>query len=142
MDPQTNPIAPSTPIATPPVTPAPVTRPTIMPSMVTPSPVTTPPAASSLATTSTKKVGPVIAIFVVLVLIIVAVIYLFASRSNMQQQVPVDNAIASQLPAAATQGINNENSQTVQPIMNTTDDLQSLQNDLNNSTAGIDTQNF
>jgi uncharacterized protein YpmB len=76
-------------------------------------------------TKSPKKVGPIIVIFVIIVIIIALALYFFASKSN-NQQTPVDNSSVA----------------AVQPITNTSDDIQSIQNDLNNSTKGIDSQNF
>ncbi len=85
-----------------------------------------------------KKVGPIIAILVIVLILIIGALYLFASRINQQQQVPVDNTIAN----------NNANTpavvepQTVQPVVNKADDVNTLQADLNSATNGLNNQNF
>ncbi len=84
-----------------------------------------------------KKVGPIIAILVIVLILIIGALYLFASRIN-QQQVPVDNTVAN----------NNANTpavvepQTVQPVVNKADDVNTLQADLNSATNGLNNQNF
>src|SRR5690242_16756626 len=77
-----------------------------------------------------KKVGPIIATLVIVLILIIAALYLFASRIN-QPSLPSDTSTDS---ASA--------SQSVQPVTGTSDDPHSLQNDLNNSTTGLDKQNF
>ncbi len=79
---------------------------------------------------SNKKIGPTIAIFVILIILISIAIFLFASKANHNQLPPLENS-----QSIATQ-------QAVEPITNTNDDVHSLQTDLNNSTTGVDTQNF
>jgi len=91
--------------------------------------------------TSQKKVGPIIAIFVIVVVVILLGLYLFSSNTNNQQ--PVDgSSVAAQEQSLANQQPAQESQPAVTPITNTNDDLQSIQNDLNNSTTGIDEQNF
>ncbi len=109
-----------------------VETPRVSPSSPTP-PVTTP----TRSNTSSKKVGPIIAIFVVVIIVIAAILYFIGANSNKQIIPPADNS-----PVATQQADVNRATTSVQPITNSTDDIQSLQNDLNNSTTGIDSQNF
>ncbi|MGC9605337.1 MAG: hypothetical protein ABSF56_01060 [Minisyncoccia bacterium] len=84
-----------------------------------------------------KRVGPIIATLIIVLVLIIVALYLFASRIN-QPAVPEDNSTAA----------GNDNSgavaadQSVQPVVGTSTDLDSLQNDLNKSTTGLDNQNF
>ncbi len=80
-----------------------------------------------------KKVGPIIMSSVVVLVIIAVSIYFFASRAEHSSV----TAPTKQTGASTTTTV-----QTVKPITNTADDPQSLQNDLNNSTTGLDSQNF
>ena len=87
-----------------------------------------------------KRVGPIIAILVIVLVLIIAALYLFASRIN--QQIIPNNTESS---VTDTSAVNNETAtvnQSVQEITNTSDDLQSLQDDLNASTNELDIQNF
>ena len=86
-----------------------------------------------------KKVGPIIAILVIVLILIIGALYLFASRIN-QQQVPSDSTVAensqpNRLMAPSTP-------EEVKPITNKADDVSALQADLNASTQGLDNQNF
>jgi len=69
-----------------------------------------------------KKVGPTIAILLIVLVLIIAALYIFAARMN-QPAIPTDNSV----PAAAAANTN---------------DVSSLSNDLNASTNGLDNQNF
>ncbi|MDE2233307.1 MAG: hypothetical protein KGJ90_04220 [Patescibacteria group bacterium] len=84
---------------------------------------------------SHKKVGPIIATLVIVLVLIIAALYLFASRLNNQQQTP-------STANTAGVGISATPQQSVQPITNKADDVQSLQADLNKATQGLDSQNF
>jgi uncharacterized membrane protein YjfL (UPF0719 family) len=84
-----------------------------------------------------KKIGPIITTFVTIIVIIALALYLFASKSNNQQLIPNDNS-----SVATEQSSAGKSSGSIQTITNTSDDVQSIQNDLNNSTIGIDSQNF
>jgi HAMP domain-containing protein len=77
-----------------------------------------------------RKVGPIIGTLVIVLILIIAALYLFASRVN-QEPTPSD----SSSDAAAV-------SQTVEPITGTADDASSLEADLNRATQGLDNQNF
>ena len=84
-----------------------------------------------------KKVGPIIAVLVIVFILVIAALYLFASRLN-DTQAPLDTS-----QVAATNTVDDTISlETVTPITNTADDPQSLQNDLDAATQGIDSQNF
>ncbi len=57
-----------------------------------------------------KKVGPIIAVFLVIVILVIAAIYLFASKSNKDQNLPKDDihSIQADLNSSAT-GIDSQN---------------------------------
>jgi len=76
-----------------------------------------------------KKVGPIISTLVIVLVLIIAALYLFASHINTPS-LPSDQATES---SSAT---------TVEPIVGTSTSLQSIQNDLNSSADGLDNQNF
>ena len=69
-----------------------------------------------------KKVGPIVATLIIVLVLIIAALYLFASKAN-QPAIPTD---ASMQAANASTSI----------------ELNSLQKELDNSTAGLDKQNF
>ena len=83
-----------------------------------------------------KKVGPIIGTLVIILILVIAALYIFASHVN-QQALPTD---ASTQGASASQA--SADQQSVQPVTNKADDVQSLQADLNASTNGVDNQNF
>jgi hypothetical protein len=85
-----------------------------------------------------KKVGPIIATMVIVLVLIVAALYVFASQVNKQTMPIIDNSMVNNSPVSSQPAIQS----TVQTIQNNADDIQSLQNDLNKSTDGIDSQNF
>lgn len=91
----------------------------------------------NMAPAESKKVGPIIAILIIVLILIIGALYLFASRIN-QEQPNVDSSVAgsdsSQTTAAAQQ--------SVQPVTNKSDDVNAIQADLNASTNGLDNQNF
>ena len=70
-----------------------------------------------------KKVGPIVATLIIVLVLIIAALYIFASKVN-QPAVPTDN---SMVQTGSTTG---------------SSDLDSLQSDLNNSTSNLDKQNF
>ena len=82
-----------------------------------------------------KKIGPIIAILIIVLILVIGALYLFASRIN-QQQAPVNTSVAN------TSAQTSASTQSVQPVTNTSDDVNALQADLNVSTAGLDNQNF
>lgn len=85
------------------------------------------------ATPEHKKVGPIIAVLVIVLVLIIGALYLFASRIN-QEQVPTDTSVASGNTVAAPQ--------TVQPVTNKADDVSAIEADLNASSKGLDAQTF
>ena len=89
-----------------------------------------------------NKVGPIIAILVVVLILVIAALYAFGSLLNKNQTPPLN--ITSSLVAPGSNNIPSTPSttQTVAPITNNADDPQSLQNDLNAATQGVDSQNF
>ena len=81
-----------------------------------------------------KKVGPIIATLVIVLVLIIAALYLFASK--VSQRTGADQMTDPTMNEQAT------DTQTVQPVTNNSDDLNSIQTDLNASTNGVDNQNF
>lgn len=90
--------------------------------------------------TQHKKVGPIIAILVIVLVLIIGALYLFASRIN-QQQTPVDNTVADTNTNTPVAPVVVE-PQTVQPVVNKADDVNALQADLNSATNGLGNQSF
>lgn len=72
---------------------------------------------------SEKKVGPIVATLIIVLVLIIAALYLFASKVS-QPAIPTDS---SDTAAATSTG---------------DADLDALQSDLNNSTSNLDAQNF
>ncbi len=97
-----------------------------------PMPNPAPMSAMPMTPTEHKKVGPIIATLIIVLILIIAALYLFASKIN-QPTVP-SNDTASNDSAV--------NVDTVKPVTNTSDDPAALQADLNASTNGLDGQNF
>ena len=138
MEPQNQPIANNQPIMP---TMMPMTMPTMMPPAVPPAPIIIPPVNGS-DHNGDKKVGPIIATLVIVLILIIAALYLFASKIN-QPAIPDDNAVsAGNLDGTATANNDSQAPAAVQPTTGTSTDIQSLQNDLDNSTNGLDNQNF
>ena len=73
-----------------------------------------------------KKVGPIIATLVIVLILIIGALYVFASRMNLQV-----------LPSDTT---TDATTTTVKAVTNTADDVNSLQNDLNSSSNGLNGQ--
>ncbi len=88
-----------------------------------------------------KKVGPIIAILVIVLVLIVAALYLVASRIG-QQSAPVDQTSASRETINPSADQQSNAGQSVQPVTNNSDDVTSIQADLNASTNGMDSQSF
>ncbi|MFA6432561.1 MAG: hypothetical protein WCV82_01975 [Candidatus Paceibacterota bacterium] len=85
-----------------------------------------------------KKIGPIVAILIIVLVLIIAALYIFASRIN-QSETPTDDNVAGEtntLSQPDTTGA------SVQTVTGTGDDVTSLQNDLDTSTSGLDNQNF
>jgi cytoskeletal protein RodZ len=122
MDPlnqQVPPVAPTTPPVSPIMTPAP----------------------------EHKKIGPIVAVLVIVIVLVIGAIYLFASNMNRatptnyidsgitQQQDTSTNTSDSVTPAPAEP-------RSVAPVTNTSNDTASLEADLDASTNGLDSQDF
>lgn len=75
-----------------------------------------------------KKVGPIIATLIIVLILIIGALYLFASKISQNT-----------LPSEATM---NTDTVVVPTITNKADDLNSLQSDLDMSTTGVDDQKF
>ena len=82
-----------------------------------------------------KKVGPIIAVLVIILVLIISALALFASRIN-QPTIPDDTTAT--IPATTDQSA----AAQVEPVTSTSTDVNSLQNDLDSSTKGLDSQNF
>ena len=85
-----------------------------------------------------KKVGPIIATLVIVLILIIAALYLFAARIN-QPAIPTDDSTATSDEAPAD---SSAAEQSVPAVTGTSTDTASLKSDLNASTAGLDNQNF
>ena len=89
-----------------------------------------------------KKVGPIIATLVIVLILIIAALYLFAAKIN-QPAIPDDSTVsAGDLDGTVPPNSAVTASTTVQPVTGTSTDVHSLQNDLNGSTDGLNSQNF
>ena len=82
-----------------------------------------------------KKVGPIITVLVIVLILIIAALYFFAVKIN--QQGTTDGMTAADSDASSS-----AQDQTVQPVTNQSDDVNSMNADLNTSTKGLDSQNF
>ncbi len=79
-----------------------------------------------------KKVGPIIASLIIVLVLIFAALYVFASRIT-QPIIPDDST--GDTEQATT-------SNSVKPVTSTSTDVKSMQADLNASTNGLDNKNF
>ncbi len=85
-----------------------------------------------------KKIGPIIAILVIVLVLVIIGLYMFATKINKADTV---NTPAS---AQQTTEVTTTPTQTsgVQSVTNTSDEVDSLQKDLNDSTKGLEDQNL
>lgn len=90
------------------------------------------PTAAPVTTPEHKKIGPIIAILTIVLVLIIAALYLFAASLNKP---PIDADMGT--PASMTTEV-----QSVAPVTNTSDDVTSIEADLNASTDGLDSSNF
>lgn len=79
-----------------------------------------------------KKVGPIVAISVIVLVLIAAAIYLFASQMNKEGASTSDTTLSQE----------NDLSASVTAVTSKSDDVNDLEADLNTSINGIDNQNF
>jgi len=89
-----------------------------------------------------KKIGPIIAILIIVFVLIIAALYLFASKYSKYDERPRNIIPENTAPITKNIEANVNNLPSVKTITNTSDELQDLQNDLNSSTNGLDNQNF
>ena len=83
-----------------------------------------------------KKVGPIVGILVLVLVAVIIALYMFASRIS-QEGNPTDSTNDTSAQVTATQ-----TGPAVQAVTNKADDPQSLQDDLNSATNGLDSQKF
>ncbi len=95
------------------------------------APMNTP--ANTPVSNGGKKVGPIIATLTIVLILIIAALYLFASRINRQ---------STSLETASTTSSMTTNSDGQPVVATTNDDPASLQADLSASTNALDAQNF
>lgn len=86
----------------------------------------------STPTPEHKKIGPIIAILVIILVLVIGALYIFASNIN-KQSAPIDSIGQTNGSPVVSE---------VKPITNQADDIDSLEADLNASTKGLDGQNF
>ena len=84
-----------------------------------------------------KKVGPIIATLVIVLILIIAALYVFASRIN-QQAIPTD----TMSDTSGTTNVQANVEPSITPVTGTDTDPAALQKDLNAATQGLDSQNF
>lgn len=96
-----------------------------------------------------KKLGPIMATFVIVIILVAAGLYIFASQMNKQQPptttTPANLDINTQVRASQQSQAQDQTpapSPTIAPVTSKSTDVNSLQADLNASTNGLDGQNF
>ncbi|MCX6715735.1 MAG: hypothetical protein NT077_01805 [Candidatus Taylorbacteria bacterium] len=78
-----------------------------------------------------KKVGPIVATLIIVLVLVIAALYLFASKINETPgNTPEENNLAGTVQT------------TPVPAPNSTEDLKALQSDLDSATTGLNSQNF
>ena len=92
----------------------------------------TPPNSPTNTGSSPKKTSMAIVMLVVALILILAALYLFASRMDSSVPNTTDSTNASAVNEAPA----------VAPVTNTSDDMDSIQADLNASTQGVDGQSI
>jgi len=85
-------------------------------------------------TNGEKKVGPIIATLIIVLVLIIAALYIFASKIS-QPSMPDDAATTADTSGAS-------GATSVSPVTGTSTDVDNLQKDLNSATQGLDNQNF
>ena len=85
-----------------------------------------------------KNVGPIVSTLVIVLILIIAALYLFASRIN-KQPIPADTGTTVTTDTGAD---SSDSVPAVAPITGTSSDPASIQKDLNSATNGLDSQNF
>ncbi|OHA31147.1 MAG: hypothetical protein A3B11_00390 [Candidatus Taylorbacteria bacterium RIFCSPLOWO2_01_FULL_44_26] len=105
----------------------------------------TPPTSSSFGPspngsdeTGSKKIGPVIAILIIVLVLVIAALYLFASRVNDRSS-QTENITNDEYSGIMT---SSQTSVSVEPVTNTSDDPDNIQADLYRSDQGLNDSNF
>lgn len=88
--------------------------------------INNPISTNEIATDSKKKVGPIVVILAVVLILIIGALYLFSSSVTKTPSIEEQANVV----------------ETVQPVTNTSDDVQTLDADLNASIEGLDQTNF
>lgn len=89
----------------------------------------TQPIQPAVAPQGEKKVGPIVATLIIVLILIIAALYLFASKIN-QSEAPIENVAVQEQQAVAPAEISSEN------------DVSALEAELDSATAGLEEQNF
>jgi len=103
--------------------------------------IPTNPLNSQMPPKDHKKVGPIVATLVVILIIIIGILYFIASKVN-QQVIPTDNSAIATDNSNAPINAAPSAAPTVTPITNKADDLNSLNADIKASANGVDSQNL
>lgn len=82
-----------------------------------------------------NKMGPIVAILVIVLVLIIGALYIFASRVN--KDVPLNTTTTDQSTTEQNQQV-----EEVPVVTNQANDTASLESDLNTSIKGLDNQNF
>ncbi len=91
--------------------------------------------------TTPKRVGPIIVGLVIVIFLIIAALYSFGL--HLKQSVLSIPTTSESTSTSLSIGTSSSSfTSNIKVITNTADDPQSLQNDLNASTNGVDRQNF
>lgn len=99
------------------------------------------PIMNNLPDNKPRKFGLIIIIALIIVIIIALAIYLFSSKMNSNSALQSNTDTEVTTPVI-TQDQNNDTAKDIAPISNTNDDIDSLQQDLNMSIDGIETQSI
>ena len=83
-----------------------------------------------------KKVGPIVGVLIIVLIIIIAVLYFVGQRLNTQNTEP--NTAQETANIDQEQTLNSENSPLTATSIESTDDVQTLQEDLDNELENID----
>lgn len=84
-----------------------------------------------------KKVGPIVVTLVIVLALIIVALYFFASRID-KRAIPADDI--STTNSSTSTSITT--TKTVTPVTSTKDDVKSLENDLNTSIDGVNSQSI
>ena len=87
-----------------------------------------------------KRVGPIIASLIVVLILVVVALYLFAAQMSQPNAEDTTGQTAANTTASTSDSV--PLTPEVQSVTNTADDPQSLQNDLDKATYNVDQQTF